>query len=149
MARPNVFVDTNTLLSGIFFSGLENILLNLYSIELATADVCVNELFEVAKRKYSILRAETEKVALEEIELATKDIQVAEKSNYEDKLETAKNLIGHKNDRLILAAALSELPDYFVTGDAHFHKKKVKELLNVVRTREALEALGVLPEREE
>ena len=144
MARLSVFVDTNTLVSGVFFPGLENTLLNLYEIELVTADICVSELFRVARRKYSALGVETEKVALEETGIALEDTRVIAKADYESKLETAKGLLGHQNDQRILAAALTEKPDYFVTGDFHFHTSAIRGLLNIVRTRNALEAMGAI-----
>jgi predicted nucleic acid-binding protein len=79
--RYKVFVDTNILLSGIFFEGNES---------------------------------------------------------HIHKLKEAESLIRHKKDVPILAAVLYTKPDYFLTGDAHFFTDSIKNMVQVITTRDLL-----------
>ena len=54
-----VFLDTNILISGIFFSGIESKLLSLSKIEFITSDTAVSELKEVVMRKFVSIKAES------------------------------------------------------------------------------------------
>ena len=55
---------------------------------------------------------------------------------YREKLAIAKELITHKKDTPILAAALYANVDYLLTGDSHFFTDKVKTVIKVRTTRE-------------
>ncbi|MCX2818685.1 hypothetical protein EGH25_04885 [Haladaptatus sp. F3-133] len=57
MTRHTVFVDTNILVSGIFFDGPEAELLDTRGIRLVTAEVCKEELKDVSSRKWTSRKA--------------------------------------------------------------------------------------------
>ena len=62
--RKKVFVDTNVIISGIFFYGNEAKLLSLVDIDLITSDTVTSEVKQVAIRKFDSLRIENKKIAL-------------------------------------------------------------------------------------
>ena len=49
--RYKIFVDTNILLSGIFFEGNESRILDLVELDLVTSEDVVDELRKVVKKK--------------------------------------------------------------------------------------------------
>lgn len=62
--RYKVFVDTNILLSGIFFSGNESRILEMVELDLVTAADVVDELRMVVKRKLKYLGERTFEIAI-------------------------------------------------------------------------------------
>ena len=52
--RYRVFLDTNILLSGIFFEGNESRVLDLVELDLITSEDVVNELHEVVRKSSNI-----------------------------------------------------------------------------------------------
>lgn len=140
--KKKVFIDTNILLSGIFFSGNESKLLSLLEIDLITSDLVLEEAREVVRRKFQVFGVESFKVALEELENALMDFtEIIQKKDYIHKFKTARELIDKEKDSRILAAVLAVKPDYFVTGDTDFYTLKIKKILAVCKTREILAAL--------
>jgi predicted nucleic acid-binding protein len=135
-----VFVDTNILVSGIFFDCPEAKLLDTRRLRLITAEVCERELEEVAARKSNAFGVSDEG-AREMVGGALVDIDVVPEGEYEDKYDEAVEVVGEGNDAEVLAAAFAVEPDYVVTGDEDFHVEEVKERVNVVGTREVLESL--------
>jgi len=147
MNEPKIFIDSNIIISGTFFSGLESILLSTRDIELITAEICKEEVLEVTKRKFKSFGVETLRIALEEVENSFSDIIVIPESDYIHNLSKPECLIKDKkkvNDRKVLAAVLTVNPDYFVTGDSDFDTKEIKREINVVTTRAVLERLSVV-----
>lgn len=134
-----VFLDTNILISGIFFSGREAELLKM-PLKFMTADVNVDELNEVVKRKFRKLHIKVLNAALKEIDNALSDIEIIRKDMWQSTYKEAGNYI-LGNDQKILAAVLYSKPNYFVTGDKEFFSPKILKLINVVRTTELLEKL--------
>lgn len=136
--KYKVFLDTNILLSGIFFEGNEAEILDLLEIEFVTSEDVVNELFEVVKKKLKYLKERNLEIALAETKRALSDIIVIQRSKYAKKVHDAEKLISHKKDASILAAVLYVKPDYFLTGDSHFFTDTVKEIALVMTAREFL-----------
>lgn len=136
-----VFLDTNTIISGTFFSGPEAELLSQSGLRLVTADVCREELLEVTREKFDQFGPETKKTAVTEVENSLMDIDVIEEDEYRQEFDRAKGLIEGENDRRVLAAALSLKPDYFVTGDQDFRSEEIQRILPVTDTRRVLEEL--------
>ncbi|MFP4174659.1 MAG: putative toxin-antitoxin system toxin component, PIN family [Halobacteriales archaeon] len=132
-----VFVDTNILISGIFFDGPEAELLDTRGIRLVTAEVCEYELEEVSVRKSDAFGV-SEEGAREMLEGALVDIEVVPEEEYEGRYADAAEGVGEGNDAEVLACALTVEPDYFVTGDEDFHTEKVEALVNVAETTEVL-----------
>jgi len=140
--RYKVFLDTNILLSGIFFEGNEAKLLNVMEIDLITSEDVVRELKIVAKKKLKSLGKRPLEIALLEIDRALYDVEILPPDVYKDKLSEAKRLIAHEKDVPILAAALYADADYLLTGDSHFFTDEIKAIIRVRTTREFLDEIG-------
>ena len=130
--KYKVFVDTNILLSGIFFEGNESSILDFVELNLITSEDAVAELRRVVRKKLKYLKERTFEIALAEIEKALADIVVIPRTKYNHKIKEAEMLIKHKKDIPILAAVLYVKPDYFLTGDAHFFTDNIKSTVNVI-----------------
>ena len=52
-----IFVDTNILISGIFFEGNESTILDMPEIYLITCEDAVDELKRIAKKEIQIFKA--------------------------------------------------------------------------------------------
>ncbi len=139
--RFKVFVDTNILLSGIFFEGNESKVLDLVEIELVTSEDVVEELQRVVKKKLKYLKERTLEIAFSETERALSDINIIPRSKYSQKIKEAESLIAHKKDVLILAAVLYVKPDYFLTGDSHFFEDKIKNTVKVMTAKDFLDKI--------
>ncbi|NTU42451.1 MAG: hypothetical protein HGA78_05270 [Nitrospirales bacterium] len=131
-------MDTNILLSGIFFKGNESRILDLVELELVTSEDVVNELQKVVKKKLKYLKERTFEIALAETEKALTDISIIPRVKYSHKVKDAESLIAHKKDVPILAGVLYAKPDYFLTGDAHFFTDKVRSAVRVLTARDFL-----------
>jgi predicted nucleic acid-binding protein len=136
--KCRVFVDTNILLSGIFFEGNESSILDLIELDLITSEDAVFELQKVVKKKLKYLKERTFEIALAETEKALADIIIIPRNKYSHKLKEADFLIRHKKDIPILAAVLYVKPDYFLTGDAHFFTDNIKSIVNVITAADFL-----------
>ena len=130
--KYKVFVDTNILLSGIFFEGNESSILDFVELNLITSEDAVAELRRVVRKKLKYLKEGTFEIALVEIEKALADIVVIPRTKYSHKLREAEFLIKHKKDIPILAGVLYVKPNYFLTGDAHFFSDNIKSIANVI-----------------
>ena len=80
-------------------------------------------------------------IALSELERALNDIEIVPRFKYFKKIEIAKQLINHKKDLPILAAVLAVIPDYFLSGDAHFFTEKIKSIVKVKTAKEFLSGI--------
>ena len=118
--RYRVFLDTNILISGIYFEGNESKILDILEIDLITCEDCINELHHITRKKLKHLGERSLELALLELEKALSDIEVIPRTKYRTKLKAAGRLINHKKDIPVLAAALATEPDYLLTGDRHF-----------------------------
>jgi putative PIN family toxin of toxin-antitoxin system len=136
--RYRVFLDTNILLSGIFFEGNESRVLDLVELDLITSEDVVNELHAVVRKKLKYLKERTLEIALAETEKALSDIVIIPRSKYSHKIKEAEKLIRHKKDVPILAAVLYAKPDYFLTGDGHFDEDRIKDKISVMNAKEFL-----------
>ena len=134
--RYRIFLDTNILISGIFFEGNESKILDMPEVELITCEDVVYELKSVTKRKLKYLDQRSLEIALLEVDRALSDIDISPRENYLKKSLEAEALIAHRKDIPILAAALFANADYFLTGDSHFFTDKVKSEIKVRNTRE-------------
>jgi len=130
--KYKVFVDTNILLSGIFFEGNESSILDMVELNLITSEDVVNELRKVVRKKLKYLEERTFEIGLAEIEKALSDIVIIPRTKYSHKLKEAEFLIRHKKNISILAAVLYVKPDYFLTGDGHFFTDNIRSVVNVI-----------------
>ena len=140
--RPSVFLDTNVLVSGIFFEGNESRVLDIVEIDLLTCEDAIDELHVVIHRKLKSLKGRTLEIALKETERALSDIAVLPRARYAHKLKDARGLLRHKKDAHILAAVLYAKPDFFLTGDSHFFIESVQSKVRVMAARDFLLDMG-------
>src|SRR5208337_1438671 len=129
--RYKVFLDTNILLSGIFFEGNESRILDMVELYLVTSEDVVDELQAVVKKKLKYLKERTLEIAVDETNKALTDISIIPRAKYSHKLKQAESLITHKKDVSVLAAVLYSKPDYFLTGDAHFFTERIESIVKV------------------
>ncbi len=116
-----VMLDTNIILSGLFFEGNERKLLDaIFHNEFTgvVSETTLRECASVIGRKFS--RHPKEKDARRLLSLLEKSMETIEDAVAESQLQFAKTAIRHANDAPILAAALASKPDYFITGDPDF-----------------------------
>ena len=139
-----IFVDTNILISGIFFRGNEAKLLEMPGIELITSDTVIAELKKVTLKKFTSLSVESRKIVMEEIHRATMDLRIIGEKEYLQLIPRASQLVAGEADGKILAAVIRSKPDYFVTGDKHFHVERVREIAVVKSTIAILRELEIL-----
>jgi putative PIN family toxin of toxin-antitoxin system len=139
--RYKVFLDTNILLSGIFFEGNESRILAQVELDLITSEDVVDELASVVKKKLKYLKGRTFEIAITEMEKALTDISIIPRSRYKNKLRDAETLMTYKKDIPILAAVIFAKPDYFLTGDAHFFTDLIINSVNVLTAKEFLTKL--------
>jgi predicted nucleic acid-binding protein len=136
--RYRVFLDTNILLSGIFFEGNESKILDLVELDIITGEDVINELQRVIRKKLKYLKERTFEIALAETEKALSDITIIPRLKYNHKIKEAEGLITYKKDIPILAAVLYCDPDYFLTGDSHFFTEKIKNVVKVMTAKDFL-----------
>ena len=138
--RIKVFIDTNIIITGVFFSGYEVLLLNLPQIDIFTADVCIEESRNVVQR---LFRQNKEK-SLAELWNSMISFDIVHENEYSSLVPQVKILIPNKNnDQKVLAAALYVDPDYFISRDSDFDRKDIRKLVNLKTTKEVLSELGV------
>lgn len=139
--KYRIFLDTNILISGIFFEGNESKILDMTEIDLITSEDVVDELKKITKKKLKYLSERTLEVALSEIDRALYDLEILSRKRYVKKFAEAKELIVHEKDIPILAAALYAKVDYLLTGDSHFFTDKVKAVIKIRMAREFLDEI--------
>jgi len=139
--RHRIFLDTNVLISGIFFEGNESKILSMTELDLVCSEDVIEELKKITKKKIKYLGERTLEIALLEIDRALSDIEILSKNTYKKKFTKAKKLITHKKDIPILAAAIQSKADYLLTGDAHFFTDKVTAIIKVRTARKFLEEI--------
>jgi predicted nucleic acid-binding protein len=104
--RCRIFLDTNILISGIFFEGNESKILDMPEVDLITCEDVVYELKSITKKKLKYLEQRNLEIALLEVDRALSDIEILPREKYLDKSLESEGLIAHKKDIPILAAAL-------------------------------------------
>jgi predicted nucleic acid-binding protein len=139
--RYRIFLDTNILISGIFFEGNESKILDMPEVDLITCEDVVYELKNVTKKKLKYLDQRNLEIALLEADKALSDIEILPREKYLEKTSEAEDLIAYEKDIPILAAALYANADYLLTGDSHFFTDKVKSELKVRNAREFLDEI--------
>lgn len=139
--RYKLFLDTNILISGIFFEGNESKILEMTELDLLCSEDVVDELKEVTKKKIKYLGERTLEIALSEIDKALYDMRILPKSEYKKLFSKAEKLITHKKDIPVLAAALYAKVNYLLTGDMHFFTDRVKSVIKVRTAHQFLDEI--------
>lgn len=128
-----VFLDTNTLLSGIVFSGPEHELLKKgvkRGFELVTSEDVIGELVEVINRKFP------QKSFLVKEFLQLAEIKIVRRKSYARLIE--KQTARDPNDRHVLAAASAAGCSVIVSGDKDLLSLNSYKGMLIKTTREML-----------
>ncbi|MFH0713025.1 MAG: putative toxin-antitoxin system toxin component, PIN family [Candidatus Micrarchaeota archaeon] len=128
-----VFVDANTLISGIVFRGLEHEVLKLASkekTELITSEDVINEVTAVLVRKFP------RSSALFNEFIVSSRIQVIPRSSYLELISL--QVVRDKKDQHVLAAALFSNCKYLVSGDKDLTTLKRYCEIEIVTSRQLL-----------
>ena len=135
-----VFVDANTIVSGLLFVGNESVLLELgrlRALRLVSNEYVAQEVKRVLKREEFSLEDEERQHLLK---YTLECISVVENPP-EEEIKKHYDLLGDKKDLPVVLGAKKENCDYLVTGDRELLSKKVKLFVNSVTTSELLEKL--------
>ena len=133
-----VFVDADTILSGLLFAGNESVLLELgrlRALRLVTNEYVLGEVREVMKRKDFRL---TEEERQHFMEYTLECISIV-KDPSEEEIQRHYDILFDKKDLPILIGAKNENCDYLITGDKELLSEKIKKLVNSTTTSELLE----------
>jgi len=132
-----VFVDANTVVSGLLFVGNEAVLLELGRLRalcLVTNEYVLGEVKEVLKREEFRLTEEERqrlvKYTLECISVVKDPSKEETKKHYD--------LLWDKKDLPVIVGAKKENCEYLVTGDRELLSEKVKRFVNSTTTSELL-----------
>lgn len=134
-----VLLDTNILLSGLFFKGNERVLL-MAVLQGKIKGVIPEDVYEEWERIISHKFREAENLDMT-IELAYAiffKCQIIPREMYVSTNEDAKTIIADVKDVPVLACAMKNVPDYLVTGDEDFHKIQKRVRFKIVRTKPLL-----------
>lgn len=137
--NPRVFLDTNTLVSGMVFAGNERKLLDAIidgKLEWVLSTDVKDEADAVLKRKfpkYSVLFP---------LFLRLVKYEKVPEDKYEDYTEDCSKLVNEK-DAPILAAAVESDADYLITGDKKLLDLKQVKGTEITRTGKLLKKLKI------
>jgi putative PIN family toxin of toxin-antitoxin system len=136
-----VFVDANTIVSGLLFVGNESVLLELGrlgALRLVTNEYVLQEVKQVLKREeFSLTDVERQHLVRYTLEC----VFVVENPPKEE-IRKHYDLLKDRKDLPVVLGAKNENCDYLVTGDRELLSKKVKQLVNSTTTSELLEKLA-------
>lgn len=136
-------LDSNIILSGLFFEGNERELLKLAlrgRITLVLSDRIAQEIREVTERKFSADASKGK--ALELLNLIESCAETVRKEEYAHLVVEAKRAVRDETDAPILAAAIAAKPECLITGDADFLALKQTLPFKILKTRQFLERFG-------
>lgn len=134
--KPRIFIDSNILISGLIFQGLESDILKLAirnKAHLVISETVLNEIKEVILGKFPNHFKEIN----EFIKIAGFEIIASSKySNFDVNVE-----IRDIKDVHVLAAALSSNCDYLVTGDNDLLVVKITRI-KILNSRQLLNEIS-------
>lgn len=136
-----VFVDANTLVSGLLFTGNEATLLELGrlgALRLVTNEYVLGEVRAVLKRvEFHLTEEELQRL----IKYTLECISVVENPTKED-IRKHYGLLKDKKDLPVVLGAKRENCEYLVTGDKELLSERAKQFVNSTTTSELLEKLA-------
>ena len=136
-----LFVDANTLVSGVLYSGNERVLLELGRLglcELVTNDYVWSEVREVLSRRHLALSPPEQRGAL--AFLAQCVSIVADPSAIS--VKAARGRLNDEKDLPVLLGFEEAGCDLFVTGDRRFRRQVPQAITTKVALRKILEKVG-------
>ena len=140
-----VALDTNIVISGLFFKGNERELLIAgltgKFILVMSRDI-IEETWAIVERKFHDSEHRSEAL------LFLGDIEIASEFHDEtysvSQIEQAKHFIRDSKDAVHVAFILAAEPDIFVSGDGDFLEHALIGNTSIMNTRKVLKALGIL-----
>ncbi len=141
-----VVVDANTVLSGLFFAGNERRLLVASlrgEVTLLYAEDVVDQVYEVIERIFHDHPDLSE--ALERLESILMAGGLVARSTYAEKIPMWSRRLRDPEDAPVLACAAAMQAEGIVTGDRDILDLAERDDIQVYRTRELLELLGLPP----
>ncbi len=138
--KPRVFLDTNTLVSGMVFAGNERKLLGAIidgKVEMVLSADVIDEANAVLERKFP------KHAVLFPLFLRLVKHEKIAKSAYKSSVRQYSKLIGDKGDVPILAAAAASKADYLVTGDKGLLALKQVGGTEIIQTWKLLKRLRI------
>ena len=138
-------LDTNIIVSGLFWSGKESELLELAVAEEYKAIICefvLRETKRVVADKFSGKIDDAEASLNLLVDSAEKYplLSKQEISRFKNKMELDCEL--NKGDLIILITAIKSRAEAIITGDEDFYKPEIKELIGIISTDQALQKLN-------
>ena len=135
-----VAVDTNVLLSGLFFRGNERKVLQMalnHEITLVIPETVVIETLNNIRKKFpNHPELDEAKEVLRHVMSQSEIVEITQAKIF---FEEAKSNIRHENDAPILAACMHAKPDCLITGDKDFSKLERPVHFNIMTARQFLE----------
>lgn len=145
---PRLLVDTNIVISGIFFHGNENVLTEAIirgDVRAVVPEYVYAEVETVIARDFSTHRAlQQARIALVALLAKVEWLSESEAQSHE---EHARRLVRDPKDVQVVAAAFASGIDILVSGDDDLHELTGEVPFEVLRTREALARLRIAPAR--
>jgi predicted nucleic acid-binding protein len=136
-----VLADTNTIVSGLFFSGNERRIL-VFALEggirLVLPEDIYDETLRVVAEKFS--GSDDLERALLLLQAISDGSERVQRKEYLAHIQKATVLAAHASDAPIIAAVIGTEPDIFVTGDKTL--LKLSDTLPVLSSRNAIRRIG-------
>ncbi|MFW6282064.1 MAG: putative toxin-antitoxin system toxin component, PIN family [bacterium] len=136
-------LDTNIIISGLFWSGKESKLLKQAISQKYEAVICefvLQETKRIIEEKFSKMKNKAHPTLELLINSVTKYPLLSEKEVIDFKQKQGE-IITDKSDLVILATAHKANVDAIITGDNHFLNPKITKLINIIDTKQALQII--------
>ena len=136
-------LDTNIIISGLFWAGNESKLLKQAISKKYEAVICefvFQETKRIIKEKFSNMQNKAQPTLEILINSVTKYPLLSEKEIIEFKQKQG-DIITDKSDLIILATAHKANVDAIITGDNHFLNSKVTKIIDIIDANQALKKL--------
>ena len=137
-------LDTNIIISGLFWSGKESELLELAvagEYKAIISEFVLRETKNVIAAKFSEMADKAETVLNLLVESAERYplLSAREVNQFINSRDLEIDL--NKGDLIILATAFNAKAEAIVTGDKDFHKPEINKLIQIIGTAQALQKL--------
>jgi len=136
-------LDTNIIISGLFWAGNESKLLKQAISKQYEAVICefvLQETKRIIKEKFTRFKNKTQPPLEILVNSVEKYPLLSEKEIVDFKQKHGK-IITDKSDLIILATSYKAEVDAIITGDKHFYNPKIKKIIKVIDAKEALKKL--------
>ena len=137
-------LDTNIIISGLFWSGNESELLKLALENKFNAVICefvIQETERIIDEKFADMENKIQPILSMLLNSVERYPLISSKkiNKFNNKHE---NIISDKQDLIILATALDAQVDAIITGDKHFDSPKIKQLITIIDAKKAFEKIN-------